>query len=284
MGPPASLRPPYLPLPQLEEPLKAALEREALRVNDRYLHECIEGHAFCPFARGGRLAGQTSRYVFHADTPSLEPLLALMAAIAADERQVVAQVIVPRVEVSPEAWVRFVDALTGAGHVRLGKRAVLAFAALHPHLRYNTESPAGMVPLFRRAPDPTIQWVRLDAIAEIYEGRDDDTLFVDPLRRARLPARRPGAHLALRPDRRDQRRRGPPPGLRARGGAARRHRRGRAAELCAAARRRVTLSGRDRGTAPGARRRARACTEEAWARRPRRCDPAARRSRPCTRS
>lgn len=150
-----------------------------MRVNDRYLHEVIEGHAFCPFARGGRIAGQTTRHFFYPDTPSVEPLLELMASIAADERQVVAQVIVPLVEVTPEAWIRFVDELTAAGHARLGRRAVLAFAALHPGLRYNAESPAAMVPLFRRAPDPTIQWVRLDAIAQIYEGRDDDTRFVD---------------------------------------------------------------------------------------------------------
>jgi hypothetical protein len=56
---------------------------------------------------------------------------------------------------------------------------VLAFAALHPRLRYNADSAAALVPLFRRAPDPTIQWVRLDAIHAIYEGRDDDTRFVD---------------------------------------------------------------------------------------------------------
>jgi hypothetical protein len=179
MGPAPSLVPPYAPLPPISGTAEAALSAEALRLNDRYLHEHIEGHGFCPFARGGRLAGETSRYVHYADTASVDPLLDLMARVAADPKQVVAQVILPLVEVSPEAWIRFVDELTALGHARLGQRAVLAFAALHPRLRYLEGSPAALVPLFRRAPDPTIQWVRLDAIHAIYEGRDDDTRFVD---------------------------------------------------------------------------------------------------------
>jgi hypothetical protein len=179
MGPAPSLVPPYPPLAPVPDSVKAALAAEALRVNDRYLHEHVEGHGFCPFARGGRLAGETTRYVHHADTAGLDPLLDLFARVAGDPKQVVAQVILPLVEVSPEAWIRFVDELTALGHAHLGRRAVLAFAALHPRLRYNTESAAALVPLFRRAPDPTIQWVRLDAIHAIYEGRDDDTRFVD---------------------------------------------------------------------------------------------------------
>ena len=42
------------------------LEQEALRINDRYLHEFIEGSSFCPYARQGRRAGQTQRYVYLA--------------------------------------------------------------------------------------------------------------------------------------------------------------------------------------------------------------------------
>lgn len=171
---------PYRALPPISEATRAALETEALRLNDRYLHEIVEGHAFCPYARGGREAGQTSRHVFYADTLEVGPILDLMERIAADRQQVVAQVIFPGVEVDPDPWIRFCDEVTRAGHARLGGPPVLAFAALHPGLRYRADNPFALIPLFRRAPDPTLQWVRLDALAEIYEGRTNERQFVDP--------------------------------------------------------------------------------------------------------
>lgn len=171
---------PYPALPPLCAELREALTAEALRMNDRYLFEFIEGHAFCPFARGGREAGETQRFVHHAESTSIEPLMELMAKVVVDAKKVVTQVIFPRVEVAPEAWIRFCDAVTEAGHARLGGPAVLAFAALHPRLAYNTENRLALIPLFRRTPDPTIQWVRLDALAQLYAGRDTEVKFVDP--------------------------------------------------------------------------------------------------------
>lgn len=171
---------PFEALPALCPELRAELVVEALRSNDRYLYEVIEEYAFCPFARPGRLAGQTARHVVFADASIVERLLTLMAEIAADEKQVVAQVILPFVEVAPDAWIRFCDEVTAAGHARMTGPPVLAFAALHPALRYGTQNPYAMISLFRRAPDPTLQWVRLDGIAAIYEGRDTEERFVDP--------------------------------------------------------------------------------------------------------
>jgi hypothetical protein len=174
----ATLAMPFAPLPPLDPERRAALEAEALRANDRYLHEVVEGHALCPFARHGRLMGETSRHVVFAG-PSATPLVELMATIAADPRQVVAQVIFPLVDVDPDAWIRFCDDVTKAGHERIGGPPVLAFAALHPRLRWDDRNPYAMIPLFRRAPDPTLQWVRLDGIAAIYAGRDTEERFVD---------------------------------------------------------------------------------------------------------
>lgn len=171
---------PYEPLPPISEPTRRALEAEALRLNDRYLHELVEGHAFCPFARGGRQAGQTSRYVHYACSMDIEPLLALFQQVASDPGQVVAQVILPLIEVDPDRWIRFCDEVTAAGHARRGGPPVLAFAALHPGLRYDPAGHFSLIPLFRRSPDPTIQWVRLDALAEIYEGRGTEHVYVDP--------------------------------------------------------------------------------------------------------
>jgi hypothetical protein len=171
---------PFAALPPLCAPLREALTAAALRMNDRYLEEFIEGQAFCPFARGGREAGETQRFVHHAESLSIEPLLELMQVVARDTKKVVSQVIFPRVEVEPAAWIRFVDELTAEGHARMGGGSVLAFAALHPRLPYKTDNSLALIPLFRRTPDPTIQWVRLDALKSIYEGRGNDVKFVDP--------------------------------------------------------------------------------------------------------
>ncbi len=171
---------PAAPLPAIDEETARAIEAVALGANDRYLHELIERHAFCPFARGGRAAGETSRYVHWADSRSTDALVERLRLVADDPKQVVAQVIFPALEVAPEAWVRFVDRLTALGHARRGGPTALAFAALHPRLAYSDRNPFALIPLFRRAPDPTIQWVRLDTLAEVYAGREADARYVDP--------------------------------------------------------------------------------------------------------
>jgi len=175
----ATVRPPFEALPRITEGGQQAVRREALRVNDRYLLEFIESYAFCPFSREGRRQGQTSRYVYYADTIDLDPLVDLMLEIAADPKQVVAQVILPVVDVGPDDWIEFCFRLTELGHKRLGGRDVLAVAALHPELSYRTCNPYALIPLFRRAPDATIQWVRLDGLETLYKGREKGSTFVD---------------------------------------------------------------------------------------------------------
>lgn len=173
------MRPPFEALPPITDVGREAVEREALRVNERYLLEFIENYAFCPFSREGRRQGQTSRYVYYADTCELDPLVELMHEIAADPKQIVAQVILPVIDVGPDDWIQFCFRVTELGHKRLGGRDVLAVAALHPELPYRTANPYALIPLFRRAPDATIQWVRLDGLETLYAGREKGSTFVD---------------------------------------------------------------------------------------------------------
>jgi nitrite reductase/ring-hydroxylating ferredoxin subunit len=175
---------PFAALPALPEATRRALEQAALESNDRYLETFLEPSSFCPFSRGGRAREQTRRFVHYADTAELQPFLDLLVEAASDPSKVVIQVIVPLVEVSPEAWSRFCHAVTAVGNELLRAQQkqgkdTFAIAPLHPELPYSTVNPFAMIPLFRRTPDPTIQWVRLDALEQLYEGRTGDTEYVD---------------------------------------------------------------------------------------------------------
>lgn len=178
--PPSSLEFPFEALEAAPQALREQMEREALRVNCRYLEEFLEKYAFCPYSRGARKKNTVSHYVYYCDSHDPAPLVRRMAAIAADPQQVVAQVIFPAVDVTPKDWIRFSHDLTAYAHAQIGGGAVLACAPLHPELPYTTSCAEGMIPLFRRTPDPTIQWVRLDGLAAIYKGRGGDTVFVEP--------------------------------------------------------------------------------------------------------
>ncbi len=171
---------PFEALDPLDATTKRAIEEAALRANDRYLHEFIEDFSFCPFAREGRKAGTTERHVFIADSLDPLPLFELMRDIAARPKILVAQVIMPLIEVSPRDWRTFCHGLTGAANAFIGEPESMAVAPLHPDLPYTTTNPSTLLTLFRRAPDPTIQWVRLDGLAAIYKGRGGETVVLSP--------------------------------------------------------------------------------------------------------
>ncbi|MEZ4221476.1 MAG: DUF1415 family protein [Polyangiaceae bacterium] len=170
---------PFACLAPLDDGVRARIEAEALRVNDRYLEEFLEKYAFCPYSREGRRRGEVQRYVHFCDSHDPEPLVERMRQVAADESQVVAQVIFPLIDVSAVDFERFCRQLTDYAHSQLFDHDVLAAAPLHPDLRFTQSNPEALIPLFRRTPDPTLQWVRLDALQNLYSGRESDTVFVD---------------------------------------------------------------------------------------------------------
>lgn len=176
---------PFEPLPPLPVEAKLAIEAAALEANDRYLETFLEPHSFCPFSRAGRARGQTLRFVHYAESCDLTPFFDRMADAARDPSRVVIQVIAPLIEASPSAWSQFCHELTAAGNERLrhgpgGGSDLFAVAPLHPELPYSAHDAYALIPLFRRTPDPTIQWVRLDALESLYRGRTGDTVYADP--------------------------------------------------------------------------------------------------------
>jgi hypothetical protein len=171
---------PCKPLPTLAPAVQAEIEAAAAEANDRYIVEFLEEHAFCPFSRGGRAQGQTVRYVHYASDTSIAPLVEYMAAAAKNPKWMVVQVILPMIEVDPEEWIQFCNHLTAVANASLDAGGdVYAAAAMHPALRFQRSSPGALIPLFRRSPDPTIQWVRLDDLEALYAGRSGKTKVVD---------------------------------------------------------------------------------------------------------
>ncbi len=166
---------PLEPLPAMTAAQEEAIVAEAIRVNERYLVEFIEEYGFCPYAKKGRHLGQIRRYIHFATEDSVQALVELSDAIAADPDQVVVQIVLPLAEVDPDVWTQFVLDLTEYANYSRDRDDRFGTAALHPNLKYGDQNPFSMLTLFRRAPDPTIQWVRLDAVRALYEGRDGGT-------------------------------------------------------------------------------------------------------------
>lgn len=148
---------------------EAALDR-----NSRFIEGFVEELNVCPYAKRSRLTGTARRFItpagneqFGADHPDVAEAF---AAVAENPETEVVQLICPRIVLTGKDWASHVKGLTEELHQRHG-RSVVGVAAFHPELSFREDRPAALVPLFRRAPDPTIQWIRLDAIERVRAGR-----------------------------------------------------------------------------------------------------------------
>lgn len=171
---------PFEPLPPLDKLLRGQLRSVAEAAYDRYLIAFLEEHSLCPFARGGRRRGLTTRVAYVAQSTDAQPLIDIALAAAPDAAKAVVALIVPAIEVAPEAWRVFALGITNAVNAAHAGGPVYSVAALHPDHPYSAQSPLSLIPLFRRAPDPTMQLVRLDALEAVYEGRSGKDVYVPP--------------------------------------------------------------------------------------------------------
>ena len=136
---------------------RRALQREALRLHERYQREVIERFSVCPWARPARVAGKMRSHV--AVERGLEPaaLAPIVDRWAEDHDVEVAFVIVPWFEggrATFEAWAAELGAL---------REDVFWGAAFHP----DPGATAGVIQLLRQSPDPTVQLVRRHRIEEV---------------------------------------------------------------------------------------------------------------------
>lgn len=157
----------------LSEAEAAAVTEEALRRNDRYLREVVEGFNVCPFARGARVSGRAVREVLLVDALDPAPVVDAIERYERGAESVeIVQLILPRLTAAPRDFEDFVGRVREVRAARTGVPP-FALAGFHPDFALDPRNPDTSVPFFRRAPDPMIQLVRLAVIDSL--TRNDPT-------------------------------------------------------------------------------------------------------------
>ena len=191
-------------------PLPDAIEREivaqALDGNRWWQQSIVEALNLCPWAMSARREGRARVEVFTGAVPRdprggiTPPLRDLVVDLLHDDRVEVFQLVFPGLPLDALGFERWAKALTAAAHDAFGRSAVVAVAAFHPALPWRREPALALVPLLRRAPDPTVQWLRLDVLERVREGRSQGDVWLpsDPVEAARVLAEAARPSVAAR--------------------------------------------------------------------------------------
>ncbi len=119
----------------------------------------VERFGVCPFAEPAMKAGSVARRVI-VDLEAARPAI---DELAGDEKIEVALLIFPSVTMSAEAFDAWCAPLRAAN-------AAFVAAVFHPESAYELATPAQAVGFFRRAPDPTLQLVRVSVLDAVRGG------------------------------------------------------------------------------------------------------------------
>lgn len=151
-----------------------ALRREALRLNDRYLHEVVLGFGLCPWAERSITGGELRRAVVLDRTPTLAAALSFIDELArAGPDASVGMLIFPRAQVESPAFDRFTEEVRRADRERCRAegRKDFVMAGFHPDAASTFTNRYQLVSFLRRTPDPTIQLVRAELLDQLRATR-----------------------------------------------------------------------------------------------------------------
>lgn len=158
---------------------RARLQREALRLYDRYALEIVEALHICPWAEKARREGRVRRCVVVDAEPAIESLLAEVEGMAEDASIDIGLLICPRVADDRRHFEDRVATLREAHAVASRPSAPsMAMAPFHPVADPDTTRAETLVPFLRRTPDPTIQLVRQRRLDDVRHERDRGTTLV----------------------------------------------------------------------------------------------------------
>jgi hypothetical protein len=147
-------------------------EREALARNDLYLRQFVEALNLCPFARRCREEGRLVRRVI-LDEYVLPALLRAAAEVETlpEKHCEVALLVVPGFTDGAAAF------LDLCAEVRRPLRHFHC-VAFHPELKADFSTENRAVQFLRRAPDPTLQLVRIATLERVRGERTGGTVYV----------------------------------------------------------------------------------------------------------
>jgi hypothetical protein len=162
-------------------------EARALARNDRYLREFVEALDLCPFAKRCRESGRLVRRVVLGD--AVEGALAALAAVSElpEEACEVALLLFPEFTAGIDAFREL------CAKVR-ARADLFHCVAFHPDLPMDVSDANRAVSFLRRAPDPTLQLVRVTTLDRVRRDRTGGSVCVDP---ARIGAALPEVQLTL---------------------------------------------------------------------------------------
>lgn len=133
-------------------PGAGALAREVHRVHRRYALEVVKAYGLCPFVREADAAFGTFVVVLDREPDVATAVAASLAATSS-----VVHLVYPLIATPPRPFERFAGSLSASLKEALDDPPV--YAVFHPELSGDTASPARMIGVVRRAPDPFVQLV-----------------------------------------------------------------------------------------------------------------------------
>ncbi len=192
--------------------------------NDRFLRQIVETWQSCPYAHGCRDTGRLWRAVSWtrpADVEADRAAARILAQIDALERKAaeaadagaapeVALLLFPGLGAIPAAAFDALHLRVRDGYEAAWPHARFYVVAFHPDYPADDRSPHTLVRFFRRSPDPTMQFVDRQILAQLRRGGDEAErvrlaaeliaagVDADELARRLKPARDPSARVTAR--------------------------------------------------------------------------------------
>jgi len=159
------------------------LERETVRLTERYVSEVVSALDLCPWAARA-LATSTVQISVITDIFGASQL-SMAARRCGEQLAVTTSDIELVLLVLPRLSVRRLDMDTLLGLLRddLAARegvASFAVAAFHPEADPDTTTGERFIPFLRRSPDPLVQAVRFASLERIEHHHSGGTTFLDP--------------------------------------------------------------------------------------------------------
>ena len=154
-----------------------SIEAQALARSDRYLRDFVEALELCPFAKRCREAGRLVRRVVLGD--ALQGALAALATVSElrEEQCEVALLLFPGFTAGLDAFREM------CAEVRTRAR-LFHCVAFHPDLPMDLSDPNRAVAFVRRAPDPTLQLVRIATLERVRGERTGGSRYIGATRLA----------------------------------------------------------------------------------------------------